>query len=76
MGIVIVVWFTGMCVLGGSCRAYLYIEECLNRRVYSVLPLYWEDGNNNSTVDVDDDLSSLEGEFVMRDLREEEIGER
>jgi hypothetical protein len=71
VGIVIVVWFTVMCILGSACRAYLCIEDCWNRRFYSVLPLYREHGEDETYVEDEDDRS-VEGEFSMRDMREEQ----
>jgi hypothetical protein len=65
VGIVLVVWFTGMFILGGACRAYLCIEGCWSRREYGVLPLYryGEDG-------VGDENDEGEGDVVMGNLRD------
>lgn len=72
MFVVIVVWFAAMCLLGGACRAYLCIEDCWQRSFYSALPLDQEqdDGQMMYSGDDDDDRS-VEGEFVMREMREE-----
>lgn len=56
---------------------YLCMEECWNRRFYSVLPLYREhDDDQMHTSGDDDDDRSVEGEIVMREMREEERVER
>ena len=76
MGIVLVVWFTFMCLVGGACRAYLCMEECWNRRLYSVLPLYREEGEDDTYIGDEEDGRSAEGDFRMREMRQEEMVER
>eukprot|EP00804_Cyclotella_cryptica_P023675 CCRYP_017691-RA/>CCRYP_017691-RA protein AED:0.23 eAED:0.23 QI:0/-1/0/1/-1/1/1/0/176 len=71
VGIVLVVWYTGMCALGGACRLYLCLEECWNRRLYRVLPLYGVGGEGEGVEDGgvvrDGDDASL-GEIDMGNL--------
>eukprot|EP00956_Cyclotella_meneghiniana_P036214 scaffold122836_cov56-Cyclotella_meneghiniana.AAC.3 len=74
VGIAIAVWFIGMCLLGGACRAYLCIEDIYNRRLYSVLPLFREEGeddddDDDGIEDVHSDDDSI-GDIGMREIRE------
>jgi hypothetical protein len=64
IGIVLVAWFSFMCIVGGACRAYLCMEECWNRRFYSVLPLFREEVGDSEA-----DTSVETGEFDMRQIR-------
>ena len=81
VGIAIAVWFIGMCLLGGACRAYLCIEDIYNRRLYSVLPLFREEGEDDEDDDDDDDddddgIEDVHsdddsiGDIGMREIRE------
>lgn len=75
VGIVLVVWYAGMCALGGACRLYLCAEECWNRRLYRVLPLNRVEGEDEGVDggdgdgDANGDDASL-GDIGMRNLRE------
>ena len=73
VGIVLVVWYAGMCALGGACRLYLCAEECWNRRLYRVLPLNRVEGEDEGVDggdgDGNGDDTSL-GDIGMRNLRE------
>ena len=70
VGIVLVVWYTGMCALGGACRVYLCVEECWNRRSYRVLPLNRVEGEEEEVVGGGDGDDASLGDIGMRNLRE------
>jgi hypothetical protein len=65
-----------MCFVGGACRAYLCLEDCWNRRFYSVLPLFTEEGEDDgddSSYNMDNNTSIELGEFDLGEVRRERI---
>lgn len=76
VGIVLVAWFTFMCLAGGACRAYLCMEECWRRRFYSVLPLYRVEGDDGDTHIEEEELSRSRfsmGEMVREVVERETV---